>query len=291
MNVSPGADYTAVFQAPTGLAGTLALGLLDADGVFVEELSDDDVLEVAATGIYIAARVAPLIAGRYSLVWSLDGTETPGQLQVDELLVTSSRVLSGLPGGRDLCELGDVLRYAPGYDSDPDTDDTLQALITAESRELHKLREFRPIPDLPVRRFLITVTAARLRTVRIGDCALVDGLELQNELGDTTATVDPSTVLFLPLVRQEWQPIEEIKLPTGATAGRYLEVTGVWGFPSVPEDIREACVKRVILRYLTDVAARGTAFADALNDGTINIGGLFASAQETLDFYTSLPVE
>src|SRR5581483_11423655 len=58
--------------------------------------------------------------------------------------------------GRDLCTLNDVLGYVPGYTPQPDTNATLERLITAESRSIHQEtgREFRAIvPAMPTRLF------------------------------------------------------------------------------------------------------------------------------------------
>ena len=214
---------------------------------------------------------------------------------------------------RDLCTLADVVRYAPGYSAgdDADTDATLSTLITAISREVHRAagREFVAItPVVPDRRFELDQAALRLADIRIGDCTAITALELQDENGATLQTIAPADVIELPLVREEWEPIQQVRLPPGVAmvswplyyprsiaparpaVGGYLQVTGTWGFPSVPEDLVQAAARLVLLRYLNDVAAEGTAFAEAVNQAALNLASLFRSAADVVASYHQDPV-
>ena len=214
---------------------------------------------------------------------------------------------------RDLCTLADVVRYAPGYTAgdDADTDATLTTLITAISREVHRAagREFVAInPVVPDRRFPLDQAALRLADVRIGDCTTVTALELQDENGATLQTFTADQIIALPLVREEWEPIQQIRMPPGVAMvawplyyprwiaparpaiGGYLQVSGTWGFPSLPEDIVQAAARLVLLRYLNDVAAEGTAFAEAVNQAGLNLASLFRSAADVVASYHNDPV-
>lgn len=295
--VRPGDPYTSrVNLGPTysGLTGTVRFRLVDNDSTPDDPVygpSPDDIIEDPTdSGSYVfTGGVAPA-AKLYSRAWD-KGTDR--LFYDDDLLVISGPIGAAAPDGRDLCVLADVVRYVPGYESDPDTDDTLQRLITAESRTIHGEtgREFVTIPGLTTRRFPITSRAAARRTIRIGDCAEISAAEVQMEDGTVTSTVDITKLDTLPLVREEWEPIEEIRFfaftgsQVALACGRFISVTATWGFPSIPPDVREACAKRVIVRYLSDVASVGTAFADAIANSDINIGALLKSSTFALGSY------
>src|ERR1035437_3231444 len=87
MNVTSGATFEPTFDATTGLTGTLALGIYDSLSVAVSPLSTAGIIETD-TGVYAAVRTAPDIAGTYTLVWSLDGSLTPGQTTSVDLVVS-----------------------------------------------------------------------------------------------------------------------------------------------------------------------------------------------------------
>lgn len=292
--VRPGENFEAYTDAfPTGLADTLAVRIRDgAGGEFLARTTagiTEDVT-VGTNGVYRREFVAPTVAGQFWLVWD-DGADT---VKVEELRVVSSAAMAGLPGGRDLCEFADVVRYVPGYVSEPDTDATLQVLITAESRTIHELtgREIVAIPSTPVRKFALDEYTVKQRTLRIGDCIEATTVEVQLEDGSTVEVLDPADFSVLPFIREEWQPLRSVQLHRQAALrllrdDRFVQVTGIWGFPSVPEDIRQACAKRVIVRYLSDVALAGTAFADVVNESGINIGALLRSSGDVITHYRS----
>lgn len=100
MNQPPDTSYEVVLQAgTTGLVGTIQLGLLDNAGAFAEALTADDIIETpAGSGIYAATRTSPSVGGQYTLIWSLDGTTDPDQVEIEELVVTFD-ALSPEPSG------------------------------------------------------------------------------------------------------------------------------------------------------------------------------------------------
>jgi hypothetical protein len=61
-----------------------------------------------------------------------------------------------------------------------------------------------------------------------------------------------------------------------------LSVNGTWGFPSIPSFVAQGVAARVITRYLVDVAAQGTDFADAVVQSNLNFGGLYDRAEDAL---------
>lgn len=197
--------------------------------------------------------------------------------------------------GRDLCTIEDVLRYVPGYAENQDTmtDNTLRALISAESHEILRVtdEEFVAWGTNPQTRvFDVTDFDVRRRRIPVGAMASAPtAVTTTTADGTAVETVDALSVVGTPRTRAPWEPITELWFPTGATTpaqlydGYVMSVTGTFGYPMVPPDVREACAKRVILRYLTSVSERGTVFARAAEN--INIGALFASSQEVIDGY------
>jgi hypothetical protein len=89
VNVGPAQTYEAVFEAGiSGLAGTVALGLLDNVGGFTQALSTAGIIETpAGSGIYAATRISPAVEGQYTLLWSLDGSTDVGQVSTEDLVV------------------------------------------------------------------------------------------------------------------------------------------------------------------------------------------------------------
>jgi hypothetical protein len=198
-------------------------------------------------------------------------------------------------GGRDLCTLADVIRYAPGYNPDDDSsgDQTLavlQALVSEESvTQLNRGREFVPIDDADPRVFDLTETHLRRRKLRIGDASEIDTVTVIDQLGSTVETVEEGDWVGLPRIRQEWEPIRTLWFPpsSGSPAqlgcGYTVSVSASWGFPAVPANVQQAVAKLVIVHYVTEAAHDGTAFSDQLRD--VNLADLLDSAERVLDSY------
>lgn len=194
----------------------------------------------------------------------------------------------------DLCTVDNIKTYVPGYETDADTDALLARLVTSESEEIMAEcgREIIPFGDQPeTRSFEISHRTARYRRLPVGDIASVGDTDIVVELLDANeanpVTVDRSA--YRPLYRlkrqprERWEPVTQLEFLRTAgnlVAGHTVLVTASYGFPTVPAFIREATAKRVILRYVSDVAASGTAFADAIDN--LNLAGLFASARDAV---------
>lgn len=199
---------------------------------------------------------------------------------------------------RGLCEVADVASYAPGYRPNAETEELLERLILAETRSIQREtgREFVSFsPALGTRRFDIDGWNAFNRKVYIGDLAQAPDTVRIVDIDQTTVleTVASTDYILLPRNRDGWQPITAIFFPwataNAATlqAGYVLEVvlsgTNVWGFPSIPDDIREACAKLVVARYALDAANAGTLLAESLAE--VNVGALFASGRSVVESY------
>jgi hypothetical protein len=295
MRVAPGAEFeTMVGGFATGLTGTIGVRVRDgAGGNAIARTTSTIVEDIAGSGIYRRALTAPEIAGEYWIIWD-NGS---GLFSDPELLIVSSSLTEpAVPAGRDLCALADVLRYVPGYVSADDTDATLQELITSLSIDAYQDtgREFTPrAPNPDTRVFEVDWYTLEERELEIGDLAQIDDdfeLTLSDPDGTVLQTLQEGAYVALPRSRDAWEPITTLKLPRVAVAPaepallairRLITITGTYGFPAIPENVRQAIAKLVIVRYLTDVADHGTAFTDELDN--INIAGLFRSATESLD--------
>jgi hypothetical protein len=193
---------------------------------------------------------------------------------------------------RELCTLADVTALVPGYVTDTDTDALLNVLITSESRTAHEVagREFVALTGNTTRTFDLDERIVRKRILPVGDLRTLTSVTVK-DYGGTTIQSNPSAVL-LPRVRQEWEPITELFVPPSPATtpiewseSYVLEITGTWGFPSIPVDVVQAVAKMVLVRYLADAAGAGTALADALNEQDFNAAVAFASSQDVLRSY------
>lgn len=294
ITVAPSTSFEASIDVgTTGLVGTIAIGIYEGStDVAHTALATTTINEIGTTGLYVATRTSPAVAGQYLIVWSLDGSLTPAQLATEDLLITSSSVATAAPAGRDLCTLAEVKTYIPGYVTDTDTDTLLQRFINAESTTiLNRGREFVVIGTNPqARSFYLNSYDVDTRTLPVGDLATTPTTVAVTTIdGTAVQTVAAASIIGKPYLRQAWDPITDLVFPAGAldpatlSDGNVITVTGTYGFPSIPPDVREACCKMVVVRYLTDVARAGTDLSDAVDN--LNIGGLLTSAREALDQY------
>lgn len=200
---------------------------------------------------------------------------------------------------RDLCTLTDVYRYAPGFDPS-DSDNArivaqLRSLITAQSQLIldESGREIVARGAQPAtRKFDISRHEAYTRRVEVGDLQTTSGLAVRLLGRDLDEVSTYASDEYLPLYpgflwqpTETWEPIIALRFPwslggAALQAGHTLEVTGTFGFPAIPQFIRDACAGRVVLRY-NDVTADGDAFSEAID--TLDAGVLFRSSQDAID--------
>lgn len=195
---------------------------------------------------------------------------------------------------RDLCTLDDVTKRTPGYSTgdDTETDATLSALITQESRDFVEAcgREIVAMSSGP-RTFDLTTSMIERRQLRIGDAAAVAQVELF-DYDDSTSlgVIDPSLYVLYPRVRDDWEPIRRIMFPYRPMSsalmlapGRTLHVTATWGFPQIPDTVKFAVATFVIFRYINDVAGAGTQLAEAINRPDFNLAASLRAAMDVRD--------
>lgn len=236
--------------------------------------------------------------------WTYSGVGTGAiQATVEGSFYAKPSIADTDGAGRVLCGLSDVLRFVPGYDPDTDPDaepltNVLRALIRSESRAAHRAtnREIIAIsPAVSARRFDLARWHERNRRVLIGDATTISSVKvIDRDQTTEVETVASADRVSLPRVREEWEPIRELHFPTGAAtpatirAGLVLEVTATWGWPAVPDDLRLAVARMVIVRYVTDVPADISTAFDRNLEG-VSVPGMFASAREVFAGYARRP--
>lgn len=295
--------------------GFLASGALNVGTQIVEydEISGNTFLGCRGGDGTIAAAAAVSQRGGVRYDWISGDVDTAGDLTAWWRVTLPSTKIQESPAFdlviedptlvfRGLCELADVTSFAPRYTGDADTDALLERLILAETRSIQREtgREFVAFsPAVAMRRFDIAAWNVQARKIYIGDLAQAPNTVkiIENDQTTEIQTVASTDYVLLPRVRDGWAPITAIFFPWATTnavdlvAGRVLEITlsgtNVWGFPSIPDDIREACAKLVVARYALDAANAGTLLADSL--AQINIGALFASGRSVVESY-ALPL-
>lgn len=212
---------------------------------------------------------------------------------------------------RDLCTLADIAERTPGYEigDDQATDAALADFITKESRDFMEVtrREITSITDDgedgSTRTFDVDWIVVEERELLIGDCAEVTDVVLKGQDGTVLQTLDSTAWVLLPRVREDWEPVTSLLFPAFVTEPAFFsspaahngpsvpaesplllcEVTGTWGFPSVPDTVKRAVAVIVLLRYLNDAASVGTKLADAADRAELNLAGSLKAALDTRD--------
>jgi hypothetical protein len=249
------------------------------------------VTPAAGTVRYDWAAVDVDTADQYVVWWDVT---TGGKVQSVGEAVIEFRA-HGPFSAQALCTRADVARLIPGYSDDESTDGVLEDLIAAESQTwlTQTGREFVPLSaGSSTRTFDLSVANRDSRTLRIGDASTVTAVGIKDQTGTVTETVLSTDYTLMPRTRQAWEPITALSFPSGSlipatlTAGYTVDVTGTWGFPAVPDDVRVAVARMVLVRYVTSTAPSGSALADALNAQGFDLASSFAAAQEVKRLYS-----
>jgi len=187
----------------------------------------------------------------------------------------------------DLCTLAEVREHMQMPTAETEQDAVIQSLITRLSLAIkgYTSREFATTLTSPPNTRRLTVRPRRYR-----DGAYIVPLAPYDLQSATTVKLHPETASPVTLVAGTDYVLEPVDLPEGVyteirlsgalgvgsstTAMRfgyaYLDVTGTWGFASVPADVKEACILAVSMHLREDVQGFGSAlqpnsFGEGLN--------------------------
>lgn len=106
-------------------------------------------------------------------------------------------------------------------------------------------REFKTTATNPhARTFQMTNYSLTRHAIHVGDVAAVTLVEILDDDWTTVIeTVDAADWSLQPMVKKAWEPYRRIEFQRDVTsfrAGMRVRVTGTWGFPSVPGNVRQA---------------------------------------------------
>src|SRR6266550_873447 len=121
-------------------------------------------------------------------------------------------------------------------------------------------REFKVFGTNPlVRVFDIDEQSIWRREISVGDLTSFTQVRIMDELGNVIQTPSLSDVISIPRVRRTWDSIRTLRFTQNVVrlwSGPYpyvVEVTGTWGFPAVPGNVRQAVLDAVVAAMDRDV--------------------------------------
>lgn len=216
-----------------------------------------------------AATITTAAAGEVRYDWVAGNVDTVGDYVAWWRVTTAGKsqdtqefavyiVDHALPAG-NLCTLGDVREYLQKPTSDTQQDQVLRSLISRASRLIQQYasREFVPTTSaartFPVPHLIVPLSPYDLRSATTvtynnggGDYPLTAGTDYM--LGPVNA-VDG----VYQYVHLSGMSLAAVPPPSGLPG--VLTVTGAWGFATVPEDVRQACITTVGIWARRDVQA------------------------------------
>jgi len=169
---------------------------------------------------------------------------------------------------RDLCSRADVKTYIGGeVDATTEYDPLIDRLVSSSSDYIHRRvnREFKAFGTNPqMRAFDVDGFTVRERELAVGDLATMSAIAvaIKDSEGTLVENADTSKLVALPRIREEWQPIDSLRFPAGKLAvGYVVEVTGTFGFPLVPEDVRQYAIAYTADQFARDVSRYSDIFS------------------------------
>ena len=280
----PQATFT-VSGAPTDPT-TLTVRQQDAAGVETVLLNNVAVSTLTSNSTPVAKvstgvfKLNPGVTLNQAGYWFLrfEGTGTAAANEEHQAIVDPSEFTAdGGIGTRALVGLAETKDWLQSQNIDTREDLELVRVINDISDRFHQEaeREFKPIGTNPqTRTFYIEGARAsspwiidgdyrgelnpRTRTLFVGDLASFTQVQILDSTDWTTVleTVPLTRVAVHPSVRQSWEPIRKLEFRSDVTSlrpGMRVDVTGNWGFPSVPGNVRQAVLDAVAATYDRDV--------------------------------------
>lgn len=215
-----------------------------------------------STGIYTAL-VTPAQLGLHSYEAILTLSDGSQAVNVGEFYVTATPFD---PSPVDLTDLAAVRSFLQTPAGDVAQDAVIGQLITAASTEIERVfaREFHDAGEGVTRQLEIDARQSRIELAPY-DLRTATTLRIDADTA-TPATLTAGTdYRLLPVSKEHgvWSALRLFSLPATAgasSARRVLEITGNWGFPAVPADVRHWCNVTVAEWLRKDVAAFSSVF-------------------------------
>jgi hypothetical protein len=193
-------------------------------------------------------------------------------------------------GSRALVTLDDAKDWLQQQQVTFDEDLELVRVINDISDRFHQeaQREFKPISPTPAARlFDVEPVGWRSGFVMLGDLASAPtAVEILDTNWSTVLeTVSAADYTLHPQVREAWEPIRRIEFNYGngvtyLRRGFKVRVTGTWGFPAVPGNVRQAVLDSVawvmdrdVEHYRQDLGFSGATATPGAGGTVVMIGG------------------
>jgi hypothetical protein len=175
---------------------------------------------------------------------------------------------------RALCAIADAKAKAPAAatSSGGDSDEWTRLVNGATDAFLNLCgREIKPENAAAADRVFsareLIVIGCEPAELEIGDAADIQTITITSELGVAT----PATVGWskLPLRRRySWDPLEAVQFARSQVFAKTDTITvhAVWGFPAIPDDVREAVARTAAAWFARDTRRYGEVFSNAEHD-------------------------
>ena len=268
--ISPSLAFeTTVENMPTGLTGTIGVRVLNnVTGATTLARTTAGIAEFpAGSGFYTATLAAPAAEGYYSAFWDT-GSVSPTTTAAEDLNVFTVVVGGSLPSGFDLCTLANVREHMGLPASDTSFDTKIQTAITGASQAIMDAveREFAPATLSEARTISLDPTRRINGSVLLDLCPYdlrsVSSFKLNPEDSPTTLADETDYMLWpvdTPQGVYTSVRLSNAQAYSSTLYSRYgfaqVEITGAWGFASVPTPVRDACVLTVASAMRRDVPA------------------------------------
>lgn len=201
------------------------------------------------TGIY-QKNVVPTATGLWSYEWKGTGA-APGVRQAQfEVSDALTRVGNGLSSVA-LTDVNQVKLWLGLDDTDPSQDDRLVWLINASSRAIMEYCQREFVSDLGSGTRTFALKRDNLITFGKWDLQSVSQVQIDTDAASTPSTLSNTQYQLLPLDAPNgvysalkfytYTPGPVLRQLAGGLY-RQVAITGLWGFPSVPEDVEQAAI-------------------------------------------------
>ena len=286
------------YQTPAGVE-TVLLAATDPAVL----TSNSQPVAKTATGVF---RLNPGIALTTSGYWFVRFTGTGAVAASDDqqIVVDPSEFTSDAGvDSRALVTLAETKDWLNITQEDTSEDLDLVRMINDLSQRIIDIsgRELKPITTASTARtFPVDMQAVRQGRVQLGDVNTVTLVEIiDDDWSTVAATVTSSYYTLHPTVREAWQPYRYLELHPDTIQLRYgmrIRVTGTWGFPAVPGNIRQAVLDTIaaardrhVESYAVELSA-GENQPAAVRTTQTQILALPPRAQAVADSYRDLVV-